>query len=242
MILVNNKRRIIINSINLTILVLLLISCSKKEKIIIPEYEYNIDVKEEYSENLIDIPIIQLYHHEEYLCSMCNAGGFYDGINKFVYSWNKNNHYLKSNDLEIMFVRDKPSSVSGLRPENCYIGAKIIKNSLKAFYILWQNKGLRPINNQKKEGILKVHYNWEISEDTDSLVTNLDLKIIKKLFPYFNGNYQNIEIDTILLNYDLSPVTYDFFTDIKFINYQLGYSRNYYKLRSLLKNKQNFLP
>lgn len=235
-----------------------MVSCNESK---IEENYYNIFLVEEY-EPKIDMPYLELTRYQEYRCIMNNAGGFYDGENRFAYSWNKEHHYIPGNDLEIVFTRDRYCPINGLRPENCLTGAKLINNKLMAYYILWQNRSVEPLldtnknygryfssfyDKEKDTTIREFHsmnakFIWEISEQTDTLISNLDLKIIKSLFPKFKGHFRKINVDKIFLNYDLAITTYDFYSDIKFNNYELGFSRNYHRLREFLKNEQEYLP
>lgn len=250
------------NKIIFLLVAVTICSCEREINPIVAEKFFNVSLIEEITYVGSDMPIISLTRNSEYLCTMNNTAGFYDGENRFMYSWNKDHHYLNGNDLEIVFTRDRYCPINGLRPENCLIGAKLIKNKLMAYYILWQNEGIKPeLDSNKSYGryfssyydkkndttirdffSMNSKFKWEISEHTDTLVTNLDVEVIHEIFPSFKGKYSQVAIDTILLNYDLAIESYDFYTDIRFKNYELGFSRNYHRLREFIKNEQKYLP
>ncbi|MEI6090266.1 MAG: hypothetical protein WCR42_07440 [bacterium] len=149
-------------------------------------------------------------------CLKLSNFDMYDGENIFSYSWKKKYHYLQETDLEIVFTRERLSKPFVVKPENCLIGGKFINKNLRAFFICWQNK---PIRLKKDE---RNYFEWEISEMTDSLFTNLSKEQIKELFPKFKGNYSYRKVDSIYIYYDDSMINCKFFNTIKFKNYQLG--------------------
>ena len=232
--------------------VILICSCNQDNHAFINYDDYNIYLFEDFTRiDFVPVPVIPWTRIKDYVCCISNWG-FYEGENRFMYSWDKNKHYIKGNDLEIVFVREQLGELSLLRPENCLIGAKFIHNQLKAFYILWQNKGIKPVQDSLKyygthyswyydkeldSSIreyknIKAYYNWDIGSETELLVTNLDFKTIKSIFPEFNGNFKKVTIDSIKLNYDYPIETIRFYNEIKFYNSTLDnvlYKRDYCK-------------
>lgn len=250
------------NKLIILIVAFTMCSCEREIKPIINDNCFTTSLLEETSVHIYGFPRIDLTRNHEHICIVKNVAGFYDGENRFMYTWNKKHHYVPENDLEIVFTRDRYCPEYGLKPENCLIGAKLINDKLMAYYILWQNRGKKPeldsnksysryfshfYDKEKDSTIIEFHsmlinYPWEISELTDTIVTNLSFDVIKKLYPKFKGKLKQVAIDTIFLNYDLSVETYDFYSDIKLKDNELGYSRNYKKLQKFIKNKQKYLP
>lgn len=242
----------IILACSLIFFIAVISSCEKNDELIIRDENFKTIIIEN-SKNPLGLI---LDRRTDYL-SKINNWGFYDGEIIFKYSWNEKNNKISGNDLEIIFSRDRIGSLTLMKPENCLIGAKLINEQLKAYFILWQNKGFDPIKTTKRkywsngfveyydedlDSNLKVFspvrgtYNWEISDITDSLISNLDLSMIKKLFPKFNGKYIQIKIDTIFLDYQYPVETLEFYNSIKFSNFKLGYIRDYYQMIKFVKD------
>lgn len=237
---------------SLVFFIAIISSCEKKEEIIIHDENFKTII----IENSRTPFGLTMDRRTDYL-SKINNWGFYDGEIIFKYSWNEKNNKISGNDLEIIFSRDRKGSLTLMKPENCFIGAKLINEQLKAYVILWQNKGFDPIKSTEKKywsnGFIEYYdkvldsnlrvfspvrgtYNWEISDITDTLISNMDLSMIKKLFPKFNGKYKQINIDTIFLDYQYPVETFEFYNSIKFNNFKLGYIRDYYQMIKFVKD------
>lgn len=194
----------------------LLFSCDNRIKKISTHY-YSINVEElsEFDDGIV--PIISIRRNSFFRASVFKSG-HYHGENRFIYSWNEEDHFFKGNDLEIVFVRHKYSDKYLTIPVNTIIGIKQFDNGLKAFFINWQNKPVSIDSNNIPT------FEWEISSYTDSLFTNLDKNVIMDLFPGFKGNYKMIKEDSIVANYDYSFLSFKFFNNIRFKNHIVGYT------------------
>ena len=215
---------------------------------------YNIEfIEKSTATNLIDIDIIGVTRHSEYISQISNWG-YYDGVVKFIYSWNKKNHLFDGDDLEIIFTRERVGKRSLMRPENYIISVKKVKDKLKAILIIWQNGGELPKkdtnklylgdreydlsaedNNPGKYFSNNMKFEWEIGATTDTLWTNLSKEILQKLYPKFSGKYHEIKVDSIFVNYDYPTETYDFYNNIYFNNFKLGFTRDYCKIIDFIK-------
>lgn len=90
------------------------------------------------------------------------------------------------------------------------------RDSIKALYVYW-------VNNKKNMGggyenpKNSPHNRWGISYRTDTIFSNLSYKVIKSIFPDFQGYYSPFFIDTIKINNYLDSDTDEFYDSIKFV-------------------------
>ncbi len=145
-----------------------------------------------------------------YIKIECGENGNYLSFSNIV---SKNN--IKSNNIEIefpIFYYNESTKISPtkLLQKNVIIGFGNIKEIKKGFIIIWENDLSRNnISNQQSK---------KIGSFTDSILTNLDISSINKLFPEFRGIYRYFKCDTITINTDYGVNTDKFYNNIKFNN------------------------
>jgi len=132
---------------------------------------------------------------------------------KFMYSYQEEDHYFKNNYLEIEFVRPLPP---GGKPGFCRIGIEG-----KAFLICWTNR------IDWEQSLLHPYgygyaYNSDIGIYTDSIYSNIPQDVIKKMYPAFKGHYKHLHVKRILIDNNYSIYSRGFYTHIEFDNFSFG--------------------
>lgn len=130
---------------------------------------------------------------------------------KIMFSYNKNDHYFKNDDVEVEFSLTPWKRICDNYSYNIYrrvlIGAKHIEfkqnkqtyevyDSLQGYYLYWVHPPLGTCFTKGK-------YNddqWGISNMTDTVITNLPYTTIKELFPDFSGIYLQRKYSHIYIN------------------------------------------
>lgn len=118
----------------------------------------------------------------------------YSGLNECKYRVSNNRKLLldTNNDFELEFRHNIfPSDRYNNGVEsgyNYFVGYN--KENEIGYLIGWRNIGdyIKPIT-------------WEVGSQTDSLISTLSHKSIKKMFPNFKGNYTQVKVDSIVIPY-----------------------------------------
>jgi hypothetical protein len=88
----------------------------------------------------------------------------------------------------------------------------------KASYIRWTSKQANLYKHLRFEGRYKNPiYMWGINKTTDTIVSNLSLNNIKKLYPDFNGKFIQKKYKQINIDYNYSTGDTAFFNNIEFV-------------------------
>jgi hypothetical protein len=144
----------------------------------------------------------------------------FGNLNYFCrYSNNKSSNIISSNDIEIEYQVVEYDDKYNISPprfitKNVFIGISKTEKYYKGFVIIWQNNQFIDYG--------KTRESLNISENTDSIFTNLDYTKINQFFPDFNGIYHFVEIDTISVNVEFPINTNEFYHNIKFDNKRIG--------------------
>lgn len=235
------------NKIHLTLLIFLLsLLFSCKERIYeVGKESYNIFVKEE---NLLNQEFKDINFTDSIEINFIT--------NKAIVSEVKYK-YLRKTDKPTEIYFSKMSWQGFYYPIHYKIMIDSIGDGLKAYFVKWVNKvntkkfrwikgDVVGANEDKLLSTYPSHFDhYYISENTDSISTNLSKAEIQLLYPEFKGHYQNVQIDTIILYPDYPVYTLDFYENIQFKNYYLGMrivrrdGKLYKKLDSILIEKAN---
>lgn len=130
---------------------------------------------------------------------------------KIMFSSHKDDHYFNNDDIEIEFSLPPWEKVCDDYPYPIYrsvlIGAKHIEtkqnkqpyaiyDSLQGYYLYWVQPPLGSCWNKGKFN----EEQWEISNMTDTVITNLPYSTIKELYPTFSGIYLQKKYNHIYVN------------------------------------------
>lgn len=126
-----------------------------------------------------------------------------------------NYHKFDNNNLEIEFGRQKLTNE--IKYWRCFIG---VNHKNKAYFMFWNNKENRSSKNLTIDSSI---FKWDIFDDTDSLLTNLDLDIVKMLYPSFRGKHIKMNIKGIYLDFAYSTYDILFYNKIRFDGLDLGF-------------------
>lgn len=123
------------------------------------------------------------------------------------------------NESEIIQI-EYPSTYNTRK--KCLIISKInynnkIKN--KCFYVQWSTKPDH-LMNFEIIGPYKPCYMWGINKTTDTLLTNLTLINVKKLFPQFEGIYIFKTFKEIIIDYSYETSDISFYWNIEFVPFE----------------------
>lgn len=216
----------------LTILLLFILSCNKEneQKVVAPKKYFSVNFRKLKPDDSSWAKYLTWDNIEERNL----------GEDKIYYTINKKFHVFENTLLEIQFPSVRYKLDSKYRSLHCLICSGYLYDDKlfysdddKCFYFLWLNRTL-----EDKFG--RFEFKWEIGKSTDTIYSNLDKKVIAKIFPKFKGIVIDGKITEIKIyrNYDVSE--WLFYQDIEFV----GFDRyeDIYKIYkdSLTKSKQKF--
>ncbi len=148
----------------------------------------------------------------------------------FKHSYEKKLNKFSEVDLEIFYPLFLFENYN-IKRAFCLIGIKkyivsdahqSVTSGDEAFVIFWAN------NEYKLKGTIWTNSRYwftnEIDETTYKLYTTLEEEDIKTKFPKFNGTYNKIEVDSIVIDYNYCISDYEFFNKIKINDFKLGYT------------------
>lgn len=103
----------------------------------------------------------------------------------------------------------------------------------KCFYVLW-------LNSSTPNGLGHYEQRWGIGTRTDTIYSNLNISVINRIFPKFQGILIDGKISEVVIHENYNVNEWWFYQDIEFV----GFNRfeDTYKLYkdSLNKSKQKF--
>jgi hypothetical protein len=194
----------------LLMLSIIIISCEKDQisKKRIPDKYFNVKLTEKQPMDSLN------YNHFvwDYI-EVKNLGEW-----KINYTSNRKYHYFNNTLYEIQFPSVRFNLKNKFGTLHCLIGKGVIdedqfsKFSDKCFYIFWLNRSIED----------KLHHfykEWGIGHWTDTIYTNIDEKMIKDIYPEFNGKVVNGNITEIIIYQDFDISSWWFYQDIELVGF-----------------------
>lgn len=140
-------------------------------------------------------------------------------IHKFTKD--SNDLLFVNTEYEIFFPRYYYDSlINHFKPIFYIIGYKP-KPEMRAFFIIYLNK-VQNVEEFNKFSSQRVELSNQIDETTDSVFTSLSNRELRSLFPKFKGNYKQIKIDKIEIDFQYLPNDDQFYNSIKLIDFEIG--------------------
>lgn len=182
--------------------------------------DFGNDINSERKSELMELDSIYFEIDVEYIQRKIGPTNIYeDMFFETEFLGKKFKKYYLSNILK-SFDSDIEIGYSSLDNDETYL--IVIRNftpdylNFKAFYLKWENNLIEEKGKNKTWD--KKYKTWGIDETTKFVTTNLPLKLVKKLYPKFDGEYNKVVLEKIIIDKS-QYATYlpEFYNAIKYI-------------------------